>query len=71
MRKKCPQCGRTVNTSTNRFGDLVYNRHNMAKMYGERGTMPPEVRDDYRPGYDADRATLAEMPCPMSGQVVE
>ena len=63
----CPDCGRVVNVSRTRFGDRVFNRH----MMGSFGHDWHAVMRDYAPGHDPDRATISQVLCPMSGQVIE
>lgn len=67
----CPQCGRTVNVRTVRFGIRVYARHKMARLSGHRqGQMPHEVAADLVHSQNNDAAPVWEVDCPMGGQPV-
>jgi len=64
---KCPECGRIVGTRKTKFGDVVFNHHAIQTMSSNWS----ELRLDYAPGHDPDRAPGSKTACPMSGQVVE
>ena len=70
LSSQCPQCGRTIELKRNRFGDLIFARHNMARAYAEGSTTKPsqDTREDLRPGHDRDKTYTFQQRCPMSGQ---
>lgn len=70
LSSQCPQCGRTIELKWNRFGDLIYARHNVATAYekGSTSKLSADTREDLRPGHDRDKTYTFQQRCPMSGQ---
>lgn len=67
---KCSQCNRIVNLHKTLFGDLAYNRHMMAVL-ADDPTHKGGIWLEYSGECNRDAAPINEIPCPMSGQVIE
>ena len=75
MQTTCPTCQRKLNLKTNRFGDLIYPRHKMARLGDYTSSTRPKSKQpfprDLREELFAANPLAAasyDLDCPMSGQ---